>query len=310
MFQESLRLYIRYSGRRAPGQLHKEFLKLPFPARKVRHACVPAWKPFVIVCAAMLSGLVSASGQGLSNPKAEAILQDTVQAIGGDNLQQLRTLQEEGRAYSFRRGRLSGLAVIRQVVEFTDPESAPKGAPAVKERQYLGKKEEISSMILFDRAFEITYRGYKPMDEETTERLKESRLHNFLYIARQRLPREKYIVEYIGTRLLRNQQLVGVRLVDPEYRVTELWVHQSTKLPVRQETVRRDPRSNLPIKEVIEWDKFRDTGNGILWPQYIMRETNGQKSFELFTETVTVNPDFSEDVFQLPKPEPSVRDKR
>lgn len=268
----------------------------------------------------MLRGIALAAGfvslgslpgvaQAVSNPKAEAVLAETLAALGGENLRKIETIEEQGRAYSFRRGRLSGLAVIRQVTRFTDPGKAPAGAPAIMERQYYGKKEEISSMILYDKVFDITYRGYTPLDEETTERLREGRLHNFFYIARQRLHREKFLVEYIGTQLLRNQQLVGIRLVDPEDRVTELWVHHATKLPVRQEFVRRDPKSNLPIEEVTEWDKYREAG-GVQWPQYILRESRGQKAFELFTQTVTMNPNVPESVFQLPNPEKRARDKR
>ncbi len=259
------------------------------------------------ICAACM---LQAFAQGVSSPKAEAILAETIAALGGEKFQNVQAVEEAGRAYSFRRGRLSGLAVIRQVTRYPDASQAPAGAPAIMERQYLGKKEEISSLILYDRAFEITYRGYTPMEEEATSRIRESRLHNFLYIARQRLPLEKYVVEYIGTKLLRNQQLVGIRLVDPDFRVTELWVHQTTKLPVRQEFTRRDPKTNLPIEEVTEWDKFRDVGGGVLWPQYVMRESRGEKAFEMFTETVTLNPNVDESVFQLPNPEKSVRDSK
>ncbi|MCU0225998.1 MAG: hypothetical protein MUF01_00040 [Bryobacterales bacterium] len=260
------------------------------------------------VCACLLP--LALNAQGVSNPKAEAILAETLAALGGEKFQNVHTMEESGRAYSFRRGRLSGLAVIRQVTRYPDPSQSPAGAPAIQERQYLGKKEELSSLILYDRGFEITYRGFTPMDEETTQRIRESRLHNFLYIARQRLPHEKYVVEYIGSRLLRNQQLVGIRLVDPEYRVTELWVNQSTKLPVRQEFVRRDPKSNLPIEEVTEWDKYRELGAGVFWPQYVLRESRGQKVFEMFTDAVTLNPNLAESVFQLPQPAPRARDQR
>lgn len=275
----------------------------------VRRACrTSALLLGILACA--LTGSPSLSAQAVSNPKAEAILAETIAALGGEKLRNVRTLEESGRAYSFRRGRLSGLAVIRQLTRFPDPEQAPKGAPAIMERQYLGKKEEMSSLILYDRAFEITYRGYTPMDEETTARIRESRMHNFLYIALQRLPREKYVLEYIGTRLLRNQQLVGIRLVDPEDRVTELWVHASSKLPVRQEFVRRDPKSNLPIEEVTEWDKFRDAGGGVMWPQYIVRESRGQKAFEMFTAEVVLNGQVPDTAFELPNPEKRARDKR
>lgn len=247
--------------------------------------------------------------QAVSNPKAEAILSETLAAIGGENLRKVQTIEERGRAYSFRRGKLSGLALIRQVTRYPDPADTRPGAPAILERQYYGKKEDISSMVLYDKVFDITYRGYSPAEDEITERVKEGRLHNFFYIARQRLPREKYLVEYIGTQILRNQQLVGIRLIDPEDRVTDLWVDRSTKLPVRQEFVRRDPKTNLPIEEVTEWDKFREV-SGVNWPQYVLRESKGQKTFEMFTQTFTINPNVPDTVFQLPNPEKSVRDKR
>lgn len=268
---------------------------------------------FFLVGLALLFGFVSLqpqlSAQAVSNPRAEKILQETLAALGGDALNKIRTTEERGRAYSFRRGRLSGLAVIRQVTRYPEPSEFPDRNPVVLERQYLGKDEEISSLVLYDKLFDITYRGYVPAEEEITDRVKESRLHNFFYIALQRLPREKYLYEYIGTRLLRNQQLVGIRLIDQEDRVTELWVHQTTKLPVRQEFVRRDPKTNLPIEEVTEWDKFREV-SGVQWPMYVLRESRGQKSFEMFTATVTINPATPESTFELPNPEKRARDKR
>lgn len=239
-------------------------------------------------------------GQGVSSPKAEAILQETLDALGGKAFQSLNTLEEKGRAYSFRRDNLVGLAIIRVVSKYPDPAGAPQGAPAYLEHQYYGEKEDLAAITLYDRTFDITYRGFTPVDEENNQRIKESRLHNFFYIARQRLPREKYIVEYIGTDIVRNQPAIGIRLVDPDFRVTELWVHRTTKLPIRQEFTRRDPKTNLPIQEVTEWDKFRDVGGGIQWPLYVLRESKGQKVFEMFSNEVTVNPPVKDSVFELP----------
>lgn len=240
------------------------------------------------------------SGQGVSSPKAEEILNETIDALGGKSFQTMTTIEEAGRAYAFRRGNLSALAVIRIVRKYPDPAAAPAGAPAILEHQYYGPKEDTAAMTLYDRAFDITYRGYTPVDEENTARIREGWLHNFFYIARQRLPREKYIVEYIGTDLVNNQPALGIRLVDPEYRVTELWVHRTTKLPIRQTFTRRDPKTNLPIEEVTEWDKYREVAGGIKLPFYVRRESRGQKVFEMFTSEVTVNQAVPDAVFQLP----------
>lgn len=252
----------------------------------------------------------SALAQGVSSPKAEAILAETIAALGGKAFQSLNTLEERGRAYSFRRDKLVGLAIIRIVTEYPAPEKAPEGAPAILEHQYYGEKEETSALTLYDRTFDITYRGYTPVDEENTARIREGRLHNFFYIVRQRLPREKYIVEYIGTDIVRNQPAVGIRLVDPDFRVTELWVNRATKLPMRQEFTRRDPKTNLPIQEVTEWDKFRDAGGGIQWPLYILRESRGRKTFEMFTSEVTVNPPVKAAVFELPNAAQKVSERK
>lgn len=265
-----------------------------------------------VLCAIAILALFTAAtpAQGVSSPKAEAILAQTLEALGGKSYQSIHTLEEKGRAYSFRRDKLVGLAIIRIVTEYPAPEKAPAGAPAILEHQYYGEKEETSALTLYDRAFDITYRGYTPVDEETTARIREGRMHNFFYILRQRLPREKYIVEYIGTDIIRNQPVVGIRLVDPDFRVTELWVHRETKLPIRQEFTRRDPKTNLPIQEVTEWDKFRDVGGGIQWPLYVLRESRGQKTFEMFTSEVTVNPPVKAAVFELPNAARKVSERK
>lgn len=261
------------------------------------------------VVALFLAAPLWISAQGVSSPKAEAILQETIDALGGKAFQNIVTMEERGRAYAFQRNRLSALAIIRIVTKYVDPASAPPGAPALLEHQYYGEKEDIASMTLYDRTFDITYRGYKPADEENTDRIRESRLHNFFYIARQRLPHEKYIVEYIGTDIIRNQPAVGIRLVDPDFRVTELWVHRTTKLPIRQQFTRRDPKTNRPIQEITEWDKFRDIGGGVHWPYYVLRESRGQKVFEMFTAEVTANPPVKDSVFELPNPEVKVSER-
>lgn len=267
-------------------------------------------KRFLIV-AAFISVLTAASfAQGVSSPKAEAILEETIAALGGKAFQTVSTLEEKGRAYSFRRDKMVGRAIIRIVTKYPSPEKAPPGAPAFLEHQYYGEKEETAAITLYDRTFDITYRGYTPVDEENTARIREGRLHNFFYIARQRLPREKYIVEYIGTDIVRNQPAVGIRLVDPDFRVTELWVHRTTKLPMRQEFTRRDPKTNLPIQEVTEWDKYREVGEGIQWPLYVLRESRGTKIFEMFTSEVRINPPVKDEVFELPSPAQKVSERK
>ena len=45
--------------------------------------------------------------------------------------------------------------------------------------------------------------------------------------------------------------------------------------------------------------KFRDVGGGVQWPFNILSERNGEKVFEIFSESVSVNEGLSDDLFTL-----------
>ena len=61
-----------------------------------------------------------------------------------------------------------------------------------------------------------------------------------------------------------------------------------------------DPKTNVRIEEVTEYSKFRDVGGGVLWPFAIQRTRNGEKIFEMYSETVEVNQKLSSSLFILP----------
>ena len=44
----------------------------------------------------------------------------------------------------------------------------------------------------------------------------------------------------------------------------------------------------------------RDVGGGVMWPFTIQRERNGEKIFEIFSESVKINQDLKDNMFTLP----------
>jgi len=72
-------------------------------------------------------------------------------------------------------------------------------------------------------------------------------------------------------------------------------------LPMRQVYDRRDPETKERIEEVTLFTKFRDVGGGVQWPFHMLRERNGEKIFEIFSESVSVNDDLDDSMFSLPK---------
>ena len=49
-----------------------------------------------------------------------------------------------------------------------------------------------------------------------------------------------------------------------------------------------------------EFSKYRDIGGGVQWPFAIHRERNGEKIYEMYSESGEVNKKTSDDVFVLP----------
>ena len=48
------------------------------------------------------------------------------------------------------------------------------------------------------------------------------------------------------------------------------------------------------------YTKFRDVGGGVMWPFTIQRERNGEKIFEIFSESVSINQGLTDNLFTLP----------
>ena len=89
-------------------------------------------------------------------------------------------------------------------------------------------------------------------------------------------------------------------ITDADNRVTTVYFNQRTKLPMRQVYYHRDPTTRDKIEEETIFAKYRDVGGGVMWPFNIRRERNGEKIFEIYSDSVEVDQDLTDDLFTLP----------
>ncbi|MBY0375006.1 MAG: hypothetical protein K2Q23_13495, partial [Bryobacteraceae bacterium] len=80
-----------------------------------------------------------------------------------------------------------------------------------------------------------------------------------------------------------------------------VYFHQTTRFPVRQRFLRRNPIRKENDEEITTFDKFRDVGHGVMWPFVYTRTRNGERIFELFSDSVQVNNGYAPSLFELPK---------
>ena len=69
---------------------------------------------------------------------------------------------------------------------------------------------------------------------------------------------------------------------------------------MRQVTERRDPKTKELNEEVSVYTKYRDVGGGVMWPFSIRRSRNGEKLYEIYSESVQINKGLKDDLFTLP----------
>jgi hypothetical protein len=242
-------------------------------------------------CATALRGQTSAQ-------RGREIVDKVVLALGGDGFRFMTGRVETGRAYSFYREQISGLSIATITTKYL-PESA-RPALLMKQRQEFGKKRDDVVLLSDQAAWEITYRGAKKLAADRVETFQMTTLHDIFYILRARLDEPGMAFESQGREVVENQPVETVEIYDPENRNVTAWFHQSTLLPVRQRFRRWDPLVNVRREEITRFTKFRDAGNGVMWPRDTQRERDQQKTFELYADSVTVGEAPAESLFELP----------
>lgn len=232
--------------------------------------------------------------------RGKRIVEEAIEALGGAKFREMRDRTEAGRAYSFYNSRLAGLARATIYTRYlTPPVPTPPGKLFVRERQSFGKDQDYHVLFDEEKAWSITFRGAAQMPDATLLRYRETTTRNLFYTLRQRMGEKGLIFEHETSEVFDNQPIDVVTITDSENNVVSASFNRSTKLPIRQVSFRRDPATRERMEEVTIFSKYRDVG-GVQWPYSITRHRNGEKIYEIFSESVTINSDLADQLFTLP----------
>jgi hypothetical protein len=232
-----------------------------------------------------------------SDQKGREVLGKVIAALGGDKFLQMQNRVASGRIYGFFHDQLSGLDLAQIYVEYLD--SAPKEGVALRERELLGKKRDYSSLFLPTQAWDITFRGARPIPDEEWDRYVRSTRHDILYLLRYRLNEPGMIVDYIGSDIYLSRHVEVVEITDSTNLTIRLYLDHNTMLPVHQTFAWMDEKTRMRNDEATEFDKYRDAG-GVMWPFSIERSRNGYKVYQQFVEKVEINQPLPPKIFDLP----------
>jgi hypothetical protein len=251
----------------------------------------------------LLSVFVLAAAINAQTPappnKSKQIVDQAVRALGGDNFLNMRTRHSGGRIYGFFHDQMSGHDIVNFYTQYLDDKDL-KGVH-VREREVLGKKQDYSYLYLPDQAFDITFRGARPIDDEPWQRYARTTTNDILYWLRFRYTEPGMQYDYIGDQVLITNHVDVVDITDANDKTIRIYFDFNTKLPVRETYSWLDPETKERNDETYDYDKWRDAGNGVKWPFTVQRSHNGYKTFQFFADKVEVDGELPPDIFELPK---------
>lgn len=254
------------------------------------------WKFFagLLLCAGL--PLTGAKAQPASD-KGKQIVDQAIAALGGDRFLHMKTRVASGRIYSFFHNELSGLDVAHIYTQYLD--QAPPNGVAVQEREVLGKKQDYSYLFLANQGWDVTYRGARPIPDDTWDRYVRTTRNDILYLLRQRRNEPGLQFEYIGSEVHVSTHVEVVDIIDAQNQAIRVYFDHNTLLPVRESYTWMDPQTRQRNDAVTEFDKYRDAG-GVMWPFSIERQRNGYKVYQMFASKVEVDQPFPPKTFELP----------
>jgi hypothetical protein len=296
-----MKLFLNAETRRGGGSTEfferKMFAPRCSPARRVSAFKVIASMILVIFTASLAFAAETAEQRG------RRVVDEAIAALGGDAFLHVQDRVESGRAYSFDNNRLSGLTIAAIYTRYlSDPGPRVIGRLEVEEKEAFGKDEN-SGFVLFTakpEGWDVTFRGARVIDDERLESYRDNTLHNIFYMLRKRMGEPGFTYYSKGSDIFENRPVNIVEITGGDDVTVTAYFDDFTKLPTRQIHKRRNKEYKDFDTLVSAFARYHEVRGGIQWPYDIRRERNGDKIFEMFSDSVEVNKGLRDELFHLP----------
>ena len=207
--------------------------------------------------------------------KAKALLQQMVQALGGDAWLNAPGYELIGRTSGFYQGKPTGA-----ITDFWDYHQPPD-----KERIELGKKRQVYEIFVGDQGWEITYQGKRALAKDEMDDYLRRRSHSIVAAARVWIKDPGALYLYGGQEQVERRLADKITILSSHNDNLTLDLDASSHLPVRRSFEWRDPLykdKNVEAEEYDDYHKF----NGIATPFSVTRYHNGDMNNQRFLYNV------------------------
>jgi hypothetical protein len=218
--------------------------------------------------------------------KAKGLLDQMVQALGGQSYLNIQDMSQQGRTYSFYHGQPNSVGTLFwRFYRYPD-----------KERIELTKQRDVAFVYNGDKGFEITYKGTALEDPKTVTEYVRRRQHSLEWLIRKWLNEPGTAFFYEGSTVAEERPAEQVTILSAKNDSVTIYISTDNHLPIKKSYSWRDPMDKLRSTEDEVYDGYRNV-QGIMTPFSITRFLNGDMSNQRFLNSVTYNTGVSDSLF-------------
>ncbi len=257
---------------KAAAQIVPASKKVLFPMRIV---------VFICLCVASLYGQQDTSAETQTNQqKARTLVDQMVQALGGKAYLTAEDYYAEGRSGSFHDESLVGSTLFYRFWKWPD-----------KDRIEITKQRDIVQLYVGDQAYEITYKGIRPLDPQKDERLRQAiirRHYTLENVLRNWLKEPGILLLDEGPSISEGHMAEKLTIINSKDESVTILVDPETHLPLEKRFSTRDPRYRERDEEALiygDWKVFQ----GINTPRMTVTKRNGETISQQIILNITYN---------------------
>ena len=217
--------------------------------------------------------------------KAKTLIDQMIQALGGQAWLTMRDMREEGRTWSIYHDQPTGTAQFWLFWKYPD-----------KERVELTKKRDWIIINNGDQGYEITFRGTAPEDRKALQDYLRRRKYSLPWVLRKWLNEPGAALFYEGQVVAAQKQAEQVTLMNAQNEAVTIDLDYTSHLPIKKSFTWRDA-DRYRNEEVEIYDNYKMI-QGIATPLSITRFHNGDMTNQRFITEASYNQNLPDSLFQ------------
>ncbi len=238
--------------------------------------------------------------------QARALLDRTIEALGGQAYLNYENKSEEGRYYPLYHGRTESTGIpYRYYVEYPDKDRFEilrlKDIHIIPGQIDIGgvksKESEIVLIHNGDKGYETTYKGTSPQEPEDLQNYLRRRQHSLEWVFRKWIRDPNVALFYDGASVVDGKVTEGVTLLNNQNDSVGVYLDQNTHYPVKISYSWRDPKDKQKNVEDEVYDSYKLV-QGIWTAHSITRYFNGETSQQRFINTASYNLKLPDSMFE------------